>query len=260
VRRLVGIVLAFGACGRIGFDSPAGLDGGSPETLGPDATPLGRPDLWFKLNDSTGGTLRDDGLLGMDATITGTFLLTGTALRITAADVEGVTPSLVGLRRPPLTLSAWVTPALRGDRSSVMYGHDPFPPNAVSSDIPNFDGMGLGVNVWSDGAPGSELAVGGGGVNNDNTASRAFTAGTRYHVVAVYTTEIATYVDGEPAGSISNVDFNDDNPGPLYLGIHNEDNGYLTKRYFLGEIDDVRVYKLAASPEQIALLHAAGPE
>ncbi|CAN5916611.1 hypothetical protein BH11MYX2_BH11MYX2_00940 [soil metagenome] len=261
--RWVAVVLALGACGRVGFDPlPVTSDGSTPDIRPPDTiAPLGTPDLWFKLDEAAGTTLRDDGPLGMDATITGTFLFTGTALRITAPDTEAVTAHITGFRHVPLTMSAWVTPALRGDRTSAVYGHEPFPPNAVSTDIPNSDGMGLGVNVWSDGAAGSQLTVGGGGVANDAPTTRTFAVGTRYHVVVVYSTAgVDAYVDGALAGSVSPVDFDDDQTAPLHIGVHNADNNYLTKRYFVGDLDDIRVYKLAATPAQIALLHAAGPE
>ena len=46
---------------------------------------------------------------------------------------------------------------------------------------------------------------------------------------------------------------------PLYVGAHNADTGYGTKRFFSGEIDDVRIYRRLLSPQDIADIYAQGP-
>ncbi len=57
-------------------------------------------------------------------------------------------------RQPPITISAWLT-ATRADATSNAYALTPFPPSAVSGDMPSEGGYGLGLNVWTDGVDGN---------------------------------------------------------------------------------------------------------
>src|SRR5262249_6913338 len=86
----------------------------------------------------------------------------------------------------PLTIEAWVKPALRNDGTS-------FPDNAVSSDNPTHFGAGFGVNVFPGG---SQLTV-----EYFNgfryVPGVSFAADTWYHIAVVYTEgEVKTYVNG----------------------------------------------------------------
>jgi hypothetical protein len=45
----------------------------------------------------------------------------------------------------------------------------------------------------------------------------------------------------------------------FWLGRHNDDTSYATKRFFDGGIRDVRVYKRVLAPAEVATLYASGP-
>ena len=95
-------------------------------------------------------------------------------------------PTTTVMNGVPLTLEAWVKPALRSD------GTD-FPSNVISNDNPTFAGHGFGVNVW---AGGSQLKV------ESQAGFRvvpgvSFSAEQWVHVAVVYTPGNAkTYVNG----------------------------------------------------------------
>jgi hypothetical protein len=67
-------------------------------------------------------------------------------------------------RTPPLTITAWLRPALRSDGTSPFGVLQPYPPNAFSNDQPGLYGYGIGVNVWSLADAGSASALAAEGV------------------------------------------------------------------------------------------------
>ena len=67
------------------------------------------------------------------------------------------------------------------------------------------------------------------------------------------------YVNGTLLGGSSSVAVQTSGPTTLYLGVHNTDTGYGTRRFFDGRIRDVRAYKQTLSVSQLAALYASGP-
>jgi len=144
----------------------------------------------------------------------------------------------------PLTLSAWVKPNLRTD------GTD-FPSNVISNDLPGHSGYGFGVNVWSDGSQMKLECPGGGwriipGVN--------FSAGIWNYVAVVYTKgNVKSYVNGQLVDDFSysqTVDVSSHNY--VWIGLHNQDySTYGTRRYFSGTIDEVRIYNITLTQQEI---------
>lgn len=148
----------------------------------------------------------------------------------------------------PLTIAAWVRPALRTD------GTD-FPTNAVSDDQPFHAGHGFGVNVFPGG---SQLKIEDHGTDTFHVVPGvSFVANRWYHVAVAYTPGRATiYVDGRLVdrdtygqGALTGVNF-------VRIGEHNDDAGtYGTRRFFKGAIDDVRLYARALSADEVAHLY-----
>ena len=243
-------------CGRVAFDptGAASVDG-APDT-GMDLGTMTQPALWFRCNEGAGTTLVNSGTDPEPALLTGgTYEWRSGAIHFTQA--YAVTANLSPRYRTfPLTVSMWLTPDIRADSMVTGYGISPFPPNALSNDIEGNGGIGAGLNVWSDGMPGAELRAGWTDVGNPG----AFGA-RRYHVAITYeTARMLIYVDGV-AGEVELVSYaNDALTAPLYIGVHNEDAAYNTKRFFVGEVDDVRVYTSALSATEISALIAAGPQ
>jgi hypothetical protein len=122
--------------------------------------------------------------------------------------------------------------------------------------------------VGSDGTPGSALTVedfngcapGASFPVQCAIPGAAFTAGTEYLVTIVINADNTahSYVNGAL--------YADATAGTLvvaatqfWLGRHNDDTDYGTKRFFDGRMRDVRVYKSALAVTDVAGLFAAGP-
>jgi hypothetical protein len=230
---------------------------------GPTRTPTPPPDFaWYLLDETSGTTAHDSSPHGYDITnLTGVSW--GNGATFDGATVCGSTVVDPAFRVPPVTMTAWLTPAARDDESSATYALEPFPSNAFSGDVPSLGGYGIGLDVWTDDGGGAAVAVEHGiGVPAPGFESDAgpFVAGTEYFVASVAdATSVAVYVDGSLFAQ---------NPGnlppsvaatPLHLGCHNDDPGYLTKRFFAGQMRDARIYKRALGPAEIAQLAANGP-
>jgi hypothetical protein len=163
------------------------------------------------------------------------------------------------LREAPVSFSVWIAAASRADSTESPFALSPFPPNALSGDLAGSFGYGVGLNVWTDGDPGSALSVENVGYTFTNDGG-AFEAGKEYFVVAsIGVTTAAIYVDAvkiaEEAAST---------PGAaavanLYVGRHNDDQGYGSRNYFRGRMRDARIYKRALTAAEVATLHGAGP-
>ncbi len=177
-----------------------------------------------------------------------------------ASPSGGSTTVAPGLRQAPVSFTAWLAPNARGDETSNGYAITPFPPNAVSGDAAGAYGFGLGLNVWTDGQAGSALAAEDVGYQFPNVGNTEFLASTEYFVaVAIDTSNALVYVDGQEVGQAT-----PSTPGPaamttLWLGVHNGDVAYGSKRYYLGRMRDVRVYKRVLSAGDVATLYADGP-
>jgi hypothetical protein len=259
--------LLLAGCGRIGLDqqgdagsSPDGRDtvpdvGRTTDASSADAPmPGGLPSLWYRMNEGSGTVIHDE-VGGHDAMLTGIYAWTQEGLSFTAG--AGQTSMMPAeFRTYPLTVSAWLTPGARADEGASAYGLQPFPPNAVSNDVAGVGGFGMGVNVWTDGTPGSSLRAGWA----NPTVAATFAAGTRYHVVLAYSASrtVSIYVDGALLATRGTAAA-DKTLGVLFVGAHNLDTGYASKRFFVGDIDDVRVYTSLLDASSIAALHDAGP-
>jgi hypothetical protein len=278
------------------LDSSPPTDGFVPGDAGDAATndagdaavPTPAPDyLWYVLDETSGTTARDSSSHHFDITnLTGVTWAQGANFDGTSGG--GYTTVDSEYRAPPISITVWLTPTARADETSTQGTLYPFPPNALSDDIPGVGGYGVGLNVWTDGTPGSDLAAEGvdtctqGGLcvangnqtdagpacTSETSCNAGFVAGHEYFVaitIAPASADAAAllsaqvYVNGAlfdqttaytPPAS----------PNPtLYLGCHNLDTAYLTKRIFDGRIRDVRVYKRQLASTEVAQLYANGP-
>ena len=238
-------------------------DAGMPP---PDAGALDPDFAWYRL-DETSGTIAHDstphhydvpGLAGV---------VWGDGATFDGATVCGETTVGPAFREAPLTITAWLSPAARSDETVTHHALDPYPPNAVSGDVPTLGGFGVGVDVWVDGLPPGEPFEGVLTVESGINASTAyhsvvgtFTPPLRHFVALVEDTTSATvYVDGVVFAKVSADLPPAFSPTPLHLGCHNDDTAYLTKRFFAGTMRDVRIYTRLLMPAEIATLYADGP-
>lgn len=258
-RATTSTLLMLAACGRVQFDprsdGAAGSDVASAD-VGVDG-PLagGQPDIWYRFDEGSGTVLGDSGLGGHDAALTGTFTWTAGAIHFTQG--LATTAPLPGtFRIYPLTVAAWMVPDARTDQTSNAYSLTPFPANAVSNDTGGVGGFGMGANVWTDGTPGSSLRVGW----VAPTVAATFTAGQLVHVALAYTTagNVSIYVNGVLLTSRGTA-VADGMMAALYIGAHNLDVGYGTKRFYAGTIDDVRIYRRLLTANEVAGMFTAGP-
>jgi hypothetical protein len=270
------------ATGDSGVDAAAIDAAGEAEA----AVPTPAPDyLWYVLDETDGATAHDSSPNQFDITnMTGVTWDAG-------ANFDGVsgggdTTLDSSYRSPPFTISVWLTPQLRAD-SPNGYSLQPYPPNAVSDDIPGLGGYSLGLNVWANGSAlsgeglagctGSFMCVanalqnandadGGPSCTSPTSCNQGFIAGQEHFVVmtieapgdAGVAPEGWVYVDGvlfdqEPTNALSN------DPAPLSIGRHNLDNGYGTTGVFDGRIRDVRIYKRQVGIAEIEQLYVNGP-
>lgn len=213
------------------------------------------------MNDSPGSTsLVNSGLAGGSAGLvagTHTYTLTGSKLIIpvTANDSFDIgVPN--SFRTYPQTTSAWVTPYLRADKTAGAYGGPYYPPNTISNDVLGRGGFGFALNVWSDGGGGNRLDV-----NWSINVPGTYLANTRYHVVIVSTSSSTlVYVNGVLGYSGGPSGVTDMWPSTLRMGRHNDDGSYSVKRFWFGELDDVRVYNSVVSADQVSILYYQGPK
>jgi hypothetical protein len=277
--------------------APDAADGTSADAseAAVDAVPTPAPDfIWYVLDETSGTTAKDSSSHHYDITnLTGVTWDHGANF----AGQNGCGSTTVGAsyRTPPITLSAWLTPMSRTDGNAVRHALQPFPPNAVSDDIPAVGGYGIGLNVWSDAPTGSALAaemlddcVGGGlcvastsqnaaGVDagadagahtctSPSSCDQGFVGGVEVLVTLTVGPAPATgeptariYVDGTLFDSTHTAVPPANATPPLYLGCHNMDTAYGTTRFFSGRIRDVRVYQRELGADEIAQLYANGP-
>jgi hypothetical protein len=246
---------------------PCGPNGTCPETFECEASAnrcylIGSVTgafLWFKMNDPGSATaLRDSSSYGMDGAVTGAVTLADGKATFGPGASAATQPLEASYRDKPISVSGWATPRERSDRSLNQHSITPFPPNAVSNDIPGRFGYGFGINVWTDAGGGSELIVG--GAYTAKVSALTFVAGRRYHVVVAYS-EAATkvYLDGSLVATLPAYPLSAGS-APVYVGRHNDDAAYGSKRFFVGDLDDVRVYQRLLTDADAAALYAAGPE
>lgn len=172
------------------------------------------------------------------------------AFRTTAAalDFDGINDFVQvnhnAMSTSPLSLEAWVKPALRTDGTAYTN----FPNNVISSDLPGGYGHGFGVNIVS-GSSGICVEA------NDafRYIATPLTANTWYHVVCVYTPgNVKTYLNGTLLDDFSFAQGYIDPNNYFYIGMHNYDAGYGSRRFFKGLIDEVRIWNKALSASEVA--------
>jgi Concanavalin A-like lectin/glucanases superfamily len=271
---LVGIGGLGGAALVTGCGSSSGFVDAGSDTHGGGDGGAGVPDfVWFVLDETQGTTAKDSSPNHYDITnLTGVTWDHGA--NFDGASGGGSVAVGAAYRSPPITITAWLGPSARADSTSTTYVFNPYPTNGFGDDLAAESGYGLGLNVWTDGTPGAALAVE--DVDDcvydptmstqpclvNQTAGNAvtFSAGQEYFVAATIAADGSAhvYVDGAL--------FNTSTAGPitsaattLWLGQHNDDAAYATKRVFAGRIRDARVYKRELSAGDVADLHAAGP-
>ncbi len=260
--RLLLCAFALTGCGaRSALGAPDAVreDAGTASDAGAPPPP---PDfIWYILDETSGTTATDASPNHYDMTNLAGVTWDHGAI-FDGATVCGEASVGPGWREPPVTISAWLAPSARDDQTLNAYALTPFPPSALSGDSPSLGGYGVGLDVWSDGAPGAALAVetGANAAIAFHSLSGAYAASTEYFVVSVIdATSAALYVDGSLLTSVSADVPPAATPTPLHLGCHNDDPGYGTKRFYKGRIRDARVYSRLLGAGEIAQLHAAGP-
>jgi hypothetical protein len=192
-------------------------------------------------------------------TLSGVVWGAGAAFYIGTANTGGQVDVAPGLREAPVTFTAWLAPQDRADEGSNTHGITPFPPAAVSGDAAGQFGFGIGLDVWSDNGGGSALAVENVGYDFANTGNGAFYGGVEYFVAAAIGSTAYVYVNGAVVAGIAPTTPGAATVTTLGLGVHNDDTGYGTKRFYYGRMRDVRVYKRQLTGAEVSALYTAGP-
>jgi len=251
-----------GSGGSSGSSSGSSSSSGGPTDATTDAPVVAPPEFaWYKLDETTGNTAHDSTANHYDVQLQHVTWNTGANFTLPTGGMSNGGSATVGagLRQAPVSFTAWLAPGSRPDETSNNYSITPFPPNAVSGDVAGQYGFGIGLDVWTDGGGGSALAVENVGYTFPNTGGTQFTAGTEYFVAATIGSTANVYVDGNPVGTMTPM-----TPGlaamtTLSLGLHNTDTGYGTKRFYVGRMRDVRVYKRELTAQEVSTLYADGP-
>lgn len=217
-----------------------------------DATSGG---TWSSSNTATATVGASGGIVGGVATGTAiiTYALSGgcydTAL-ITVAGVPAAALNFNGttnyavnagstaLLTFPLTVEAWVRPMLRSDGVFISQ----YPNNVVSDDNPGLYGHGFGATILSS-ASGVTVEY----HNGFRYLPYTMTSGQWYHIAVVYTYgNVKTYVG---TTLIDNYSFAQASPltgaSLINIGKHNDDLAYSTRRFFSGDIDELRIWNRA---------------
>lgn len=146
------------------------------------------------------------------------------------------------LKIQPLTVEAWVKPILR-DEVTTFY-----PNNVLSNDNPGLYGHGFGANINSSV---NQITV---EYQNDfriiNNAG--LSSDTWQHIAVVYTPgNVKTYVNGLLIDDFNHVQSGLTGTGSFWIGKHNDDGTYGTRRFYKGQLDEVRVWHRALTGAEI---------
>jgi hypothetical protein len=271
---LVGVPIAVG-CTTTPRDA---VDAG-PATPGPDV-------VWYVLDETSGSVAKDSSANHFDVTLPGVTWDGGAVFD--GRSVCGATTLGSAFRSPPLTLAAWLTPAMRTDQPTTV-SLQPFPPNAVSGDIPGVGGYGVGLNIWQTGSAlgaeavspclGTGLCVAnrsqnaaaagntGPSCTSVNDCHQGFVANKEYFIVVTVDQPAVTPGTAPAQVYVDGMLFDDDVAGipaatamsPLHVGCHNADTRYGTTRFFDGRMRDVRIYQRHMTAAEVRALYAGGP-
>ena len=208
----------------------------TPRTTPPFA--VAPPELaWYKLTETGGNVAHDSTANGCYVVLQ--IVAWGAGAHFVVPDSGaasgGSTTAPAGMRRVPVSFTAWLAPSARSDETANSYGITPFPSNAVSADVPGLFGFGIGVDVWTEGTPGSAFAVENVGSTFNACDGGGFVANEEYFVVAAIGASTATlYVDGRRTATAPVTMPGAAATATLSLGTHNGDVGYGSKRFYAG--------------------------
>lgn len=142
----------------------------------------------------------------------------------------------------PLTVEAWVKPALRTEIT------DFYPNNVLSNDNPGLFGHGFGANINNSvnqitiEYQNSFRIINNAGLSSD----------TWQHIAVVYTPgNVKTYVNGLIIDNFNYPQSGLTGTGSFWIGKHNDDGTYGTRRFYKGQLDEVRVWHRALSGAEI---------
>jgi hypothetical protein len=170
--------------------------------------------------------------------------LSAGALSFDGVDDYVNVPSVNILNQLPLTIEAWVKPNLRTDGSTLTE----FGNNVISNDLTSQFGTGFGAVVLSSNVSGIIVAY------NDGFRylSAPMSAGTWYHVSVVYTPgNVKTYLNGSLLESYNFSQNYTASSTLIRIGKYNDNTALGTKRFFKGDVDEVRVWNRALCQGEI---------
>ena len=128
-----GLMCGAGICSAISA-ADAGVDASPGADAAEDAGALVPDFAWYRLDETSGTTAHDSTANHYDITnLTGVGWSEGASFDSSIA-VCGSASVAPDLRQPPVTISAWQTPAARADSASNDTCYEPFLSNGVSAD------------------------------------------------------------------------------------------------------------------------------
>jgi hypothetical protein len=142
----------------------------------------------------------------------------------------------------PLSVEAWVKPAMRTENTTF------YPNNVLSNDLPGSHGHGFGANVNSQvNQITIEYENGFRTINNAGLSTN-----TWQHIAVVYISgNVKTYVNGALIDNFNYSQATLNAAGSFWIGKHNDDGSYGTRRFYKGQVDEVRVWHRALTQQEI---------
>ncbi|MFX0208519.1 MAG: LamG-like jellyroll fold domain-containing protein [Candidatus Hodarchaeota archaeon] len=207
---------------------------------------------YWNFDEGSGNTAYDSSENNNNGTIYGanwTTGISGAALEFDGVDDYIIIPNTDILLQLPLTITAYVKPFLRTYNSRVSID---YPNNVISNDNYAGGGQGFGVNVF----PSRSTLT----IMYQPANARCFKVypdinikeNNWYFVAIVFETgSLKSYING---ALIDNYRFNQgtvEGVNHVLIGKHNDDEGYSTRRYFKGIIDEIKIYEQALNTTEI---------
>lgn len=219
--------------------------------------------VWYKCNEAGGSTLVDSTTPQEDATITAPATVHDGYFDMSTVDGGALSATVVDSRTTPISIQAWVNIQVRADSTVGGTGLSlPYPNNIVSSDVFGLDGWGLSASIWTDNGGGNRLRM---GPLNGAVVDGVLTDSVWLHLLMTVRSDGGTggilngYVDGAKVIDEVSVGIPSGSPnGNLFVGRHNNDTGYSTRRFHAGLIDDVRFWNQELSQGEVLDLYNGG--
>ncbi|NLJ07594.1 MAG: choice-of-anchor D domain-containing protein, partial [Sphingobacteriales bacterium] len=143
----------------------------------------------------------------------------------------------------PVTLEAYVKPEYRTENTTF------YPNNIISNDVPGYYGLGMGININQYGSQVTIEYKNGFRTFYDNSIQ----PNQWVHIAVVYNLgNVKTYINGVLKDQVSFSQAPLNGNTYMYIGKHNNDAGYGTRRFFKGAIDEVRVWNRALCAQEIS--------